>query len=171
MKTSNKITFLTLIILVIGVSTSNAQLREAQSRMADYMGPVIKQHESRAGNLGNLFNMQMDHSYSMTFSSLGGQLQNLNAYTNTMRFFFTDRLTGRLDISLLHSPFGNSYMNHDNQTGIGADIIIRNAELDYQLGENSHIRVQFQQLPSYGYGYGISPWSRYHNGFMSDRNF
>jgi hypothetical protein len=165
MKAFNRIVLLALALLFTGVTVSNAQLRENRHKPSDYMGPIVKERSIQPGNLGNLFNMQMDHSYSMMFSSMGGRFQNLNAYTNTMRFFFTERLTGRLDVSLLHSPFGNTYMsNGDN--GFGGEIIIRNAELNYQLGDNSSIQVQFQQMPSYGYGYGMNPWfNRYHNPF------
>lgn len=170
MKKTGLISIFALTVFIISTSVCAAQFRDALNQ-ADYSGPIIKKESSQAGNLGNLFNMQMDHSYSMMFSSMGGQFQNLNAYTNTMRFFFSERLTGRLDISLLHSPFGNSYMNTNSNNGFGADIIIRNAELNYQLGNNSNIRVQFQQLPSYGFGYGTGPWSHYYNNPFERRNF
>ncbi len=172
MKTLNRITFLTVIILISGISVSHAQFRNELNRSRDFTGPVVKEGPNQAGNLGNLFNMKMDHSYSMMFSSIGGQFQNLNAYTNTMRFFFSERMTGRLDISLLHSPFGNnSFINTNGNNGLGADVIIRNAELNYQLSENSNIRIQFQQLPSYGYGYGAGPWSPYYNSPFGNSNF
>ena len=170
MKKLNRIIFLAVVIITIGVSVSHAQLRKELNRAGDYTGPVVKERSSQVGNLGNLFNMKMDHSYSMMFSSMGGQFQNINAYTNTMRFFFSERMTGRLDISLLHSPFGNnSFMNTNSSNGLGADIIIRNAELNYQLSDNSNIRIQFQQLPSYGYGVG--PWSPYYNNPFGRPNF
>lgn len=152
MKKSGLILTLTLATLIVSSTVSVAQFKKQTH--SDYSGPVIKEErKSNVGNWSNLFNMKMSHSYSMNFMSVGGQFQNLNAYTNTMNFFFTDRLTGQLDISLLHSPFGNSFMNTNDNT-LGANIIIRNAELNYQLGERSHIKIQFQQYP-----YGFSPWS------------
>jgi hypothetical protein len=71
-----------------------------------------------------------------------------------MQFFFSEDLTGRVDLQLLHSPFGNSYMSNNN-SGMDMKFMIRNAELNYQIGENSNISIQFQQVPSYG----VSPWS------------
>ncbi len=149
--------FLSTIVLLALVSTADAQLREEQDKVSEYSGPIVKKYDREPGNWSNLFNMQMDHSYSMMFGSFGGQYQNINAYTNTMHFFFSDRLSGRLDLSLLHSPFGGSFMNNGNG-GLETQLIIRNAELSYELGERSNLRIQFQQLPSYGYGYGMNPW-------------
>lgn len=152
MKEFNISAVLTCLLFIFALSTvANAQLREMQSKSSDYSGPIVK--ENSGGTFSNLFNMEMNHSYSMTFSSMGGQYQNVNAYTNTMHFFFTDDLTGRVDLSLLHSPFGgNSYMNNN---AVGTEFIISNAELNYQISDNSNISIQFRQIPSYG----MNPWS------------
>jgi hypothetical protein len=159
-------------LLFLLSTLTHAQLRADKQNNSELMGPVVKQNPSEGANLGNLFNMQMDHSYSMMFSSFGGQFQNMNAYTNTMHFFFSEDLTGRVDLSVLHSPFGNSFMS--NNSGIDANFLIRNAELNYQINEKSNISIQFQQVPRYG----INPWSSgfgYNRGpFNSpfhDRNF
>ena len=120
------------------------------------------------GSWMNLLNMTMNHSYSMTFSNFGGQMQNLNAYTNHMFFDISDRLNAQVDISLLHSPFGNNFMNKDD---FGTQIIIDQARLDFRLSSNSSISVQFSQRPSYygynpfGYGGYYSPNRRMSPGF------
>lgn len=160
------------IIFMLGISTlSQAQLRKDLTRPSDLTGPIVKQNPSEGADLSNLFNMQMSHSYSMNFASYGGQFQNMNAYTNTMHFFFTEDLTGRVDLQLLHSPFGNSFMSNNN-TGMNMDFRVRNAELNYEISDNSNISIQFQQLPNYG----MNPWSSraYNNPFHSrlgDPNF
>lgn len=172
MKKAAFVSAVSFLVLLVGISSvSHAQLREDVNRSTELMGPITKQYDpSEGANLGNLFNMRMDHSYSMTFSSFGGQFQNLNAYTNTMHFFFSEDLTGRVDLSLLHSPFGNSFMPNNN--GMNTQFMIRNAELNYQISDKSNIRIQFQQVPSYGMG-------MWHSGFYRspfgpphyDRNF
>ena len=157
------------IALTIGIhSMASAQLRKDLNNSSELMGPTVKQDPSEGANLGNLFNMQMDHSYSMMFSSFGGQMQNMNAYTNTMHFFFSDKLTGRVDLSLLHSPFGNSMMSNTN--GMNTEFLLRNAELNYQISDKSNISIQVQQLPDH---YGMNPWSmghRNYNPFYSRHN-
>jgi len=151
--------------------TTNAQLRKSETQASDYSGPIVKEKDpSNGANLGNLFNMQMGHSYSVNFASFGGQYQNTNAYTNTMQFFFSEKLTGRVDLSLLHSPFGN------NLNGFNADqevqFILRNAELNYEIGDNSTLRLQFNQYPQgYGYspGYGRFSNAPFRTGSVFDR--
>lgn len=163
-----------LLLLLLGLSSlSQAQLRKDLTSSSDLTGQVIKRQDpSQGAKLGNLFNMQMNHSYSMNFASYGGQFQNMNAYTNTMQFFFSEDLTGRVDLQLLHSPFGNNSFMGNSNTGMDMEFRVRNAELNYQISENSSIRLQFQQVPSYGF----NPWSgrSYHSPFNSpfrDRNF
>lgn len=163
MKNVSNISVLVLLFLFVGSSVSYAQFRDQLRKSTDYTGSVIKEDPSEGANWSNLFNMTMDHSYSMTFSSFGGQAQNINAYTNTMNFFFSEDLTGRLDISLLHSPFGNSSLNNfgNNTGGMGTDIVIENAELNYQISDKSSISLHFRQVPSYGYGgFHGSPFHR-----------
>ncbi|MDX1637464.1 MAG: hypothetical protein R3281_05820 [Balneolaceae bacterium] len=152
--------FLSLLISVFLLSsvTGYAQFRE-QLDEQNYSGPVVKEFQRpEPGNWSNLFNMKMSHSYSMNFMSFGGQYRNINAYTNHMDFFFSDRFTGELDISLMHSPFGQGFGNTNNQ--LGANIVIRNAELNYQISDKSHISIQFQQHPYSPYApYGNNPFN------------
>lgn len=169
MKKISLTSFLIVILLLVS-STGYAQLRENQYKSSDYLGNIVKERSGEPGNLGNLFNMTMDHSYSMNFGSVGGQYQNINAYTNTMHFFFTDKMTGRVDLSVLHSPFGNSYLNN-NANGGEVDFIIRNAELNYQLSEKSHISISFQQVPAYNrYGYYNNRYNPFYNS-LYDSNY
>lgn len=156
-----------LIIVTLAITTvSNAQLRKDLYKSSDYLGNVVQDRSNEPGNWSNLFNMTMDHSYAMTFTSFGGQFQNLNAYTNTMHFFFSERMTGRLDLSLLHSPFGNSYMN-PNGAGANVDFVIRNAELNYQLSERSNISIHFSEYPyNQNRGFFNTPF-----GYFGSRNY
>ncbi|MDR9410281.1 MAG: hypothetical protein RI573_15670 [Balneolaceae bacterium] len=151
---------LTIIFLITAV-TANAQLREDLSYQPETYTTTLSssQHTGGPGNWMNMLNMTMSHSYSMSFSSIGGQMQNINAYTNHMFFDVSDRLNAQLDISLLHSPFGNSFMT-SNSNSLGAQIIVDQARIDYQLTDNATISFQFSQRPGY-YGNGAySPFNR-----------
>ncbi len=121
-------------------------------------------NQNSPGSWMNLLNMTMNHSYSMTFSNFGGRMQNLNAYTNHMFFDISDRLNAQVDVSLLHSPFGNSFMNNDN---LSTQIIIDQARVDFRLSSNSSISLQFSQRPSY---YGYDPFG-YGRNFSNHRRF
>ncbi len=151
------------VLFVFGtVAIAEAQLRENVSRSSDYTGAIFRTEQPTSTALGNLLNninMEMSHSYSMNFGSVGGQFQNLNAYTNHMTFDFSENITGQVDVSVLHSPFGNSYMNMDNN--LGSRIIIDRAQLDYQISPNTSLSIQFSQRPYYSpFGMGSMYGSR-----------
>lgn len=160
MKMKKFIVALFVLLLTGGVTVSYAQLRKAKIDPSEYRGPIFKEDPSEGAKLSNLFNMTMSHSYTMTFSSVGGQYQNLNMYINTMRFYFTEDLTGRIDLAIMHSPFGGS-----KRFGLGADqgveFLVRNAELNYEISDNAHIKIRYQQVPNSYYGY----YGRYRRGF------
>lgn len=159
------------LVLLFGISPdADAQYRNQVPSLDNYSGPVVNSKTLTIQSaLSDFFRekVKMSHSYSMSFGSYGGSYQNVNAYTNTMQVMFSDRLTGRLDVSFMHSPFGGSNMiNTDNS--MGGEILIRNAELNYKISDNAHIRFQYQQMPrNFGYmnGYG-NPYgfNRYGSG-------
>jgi hypothetical protein len=148
-----KTLFLSVIIITALSVTANAQLREHALQSPDYTGTITHSNsDSQVNDWMNLLNMTMSHSYSMTFSNFGGQMQNLNAYTNHMLFDINDRMNARVDISVLHSPFGNSFMNMNNNS-LGSRIIIQNAEFEYKISNNTSISLQFSQSPYYNSGF------------------
>ncbi|MEX0723390.1 MAG: hypothetical protein WD357_04890 [Gracilimonas sp.] len=160
--------FITTFVFAILLSTQlSAQLRENLSKSYEFSGPIVNTQVPTVQNwLNNFFqnNVSMSHSYSMNFGAVGGSYQNVNSYTNTLNFAFSEDLTGRVDISFLHSPFGGSDMVNTNNN-LNGEVIVRNAELNYQISDNAHIRFQYQQLPrNYGYfnqGYGMYGYDRY----------
>lgn len=157
-----------LLFSVLFISSANAQLRGDLAGYYDYSGPLVNERVPTVqSGLNNFFsNIRMSHSYSMSFSSFGGNYQNLNAYTNTMQFAFNERLNGRVDVSFVHSPFGGN-QNFGGSNNIGNQVFIRNAELNYKLSDKAFIRVQYQRLPGYGYSpYGYDRFNRYRNNWM-----
>ena len=144
------IIFSTLILLLLFSSDAFSQFR-ADSNPYDRTGTITNPSfgEDATDVLG-LFDMQMNQSYEMSFGSFGGgNLYNQNIFTNTMFMKFNENLHGRVDLSVAHSPFGDSPMMNQDQ---GMNFYIRNAELQYDIGDNSTIRVQYQQNPG-GMGY------------------
>lgn len=148
-----------ILILTFTVLVAEAQLREDLTYQPETVsGEVSHTHNSSTGNWMNMLNMTMSHSYSMSFANFGGQTHNLNAYTNSMFFDVSDKFDAQLDVSLLHSPFGNSFMNSDN---LGTQIIIDSARLDYKFSENTRITLEFSQNPyRSSFGNYNSPFSR-----------
>lgn len=153
------------LFLVFGLTlVAEAQLRENLNNTSDYSATIKSEQSSAVGSWMNMLNMTMDHSYTMSFSNVGGQFQNLNAYTNHMTFDFSESLTGQLDVSVLHSPFGNSFMDMGNNN-LGSRIIIDKAQLDYQITPNTSVSIQFSQRPYYRspFGYDRGPFTNPYN--------
>ena len=136
---------------------TQAQLRKNLPTPYDYSGPIINRKTPTVQYSLNQFfqkiNVQMSQSYEMSFASNGGEVQNINSYTNTIQFTFSPKLQGRVDVSFLHSPFGGNTLGFGSnasgiQQGFSPRVMIRNAELNYKISEKTFLRVQYQQLPS-----------------------
>ena len=158
----------TLLALFISVS-AQAQLRSDLATPYDYTGPIINQNSPTVQNKLNQFfsSIQMSHSYSMSFTSFGGSYQNVNAYTNTMQFALSERMTGRVDVSFLHSPFGGNGMT--NMGNFQNQVILRNAELNYKINDKAFIHVSYQRHPGFGmgpFGNRFGPRNRFNNNWM-----
>lgn len=160
-----KILFSFALFTLSVTMVAEAQFRQDLNRdFDDYSATVTHTQSNSVGSWMNLLNMTMSHSYSMSFSNFGGQMQNMNAYTNHMFFDISDRIDAQLDVSVLHAPFGNSFMSTDNS--LGAQIIIDQARIDFRPSENTRISVQFSQRPyyssfgPYGFGNHYSPFNR-----------
>jgi hypothetical protein len=153
-----------LAFLLLTSSNVNAQYRGDVSQPIDYRGSIINSQSATVqSRLASFFenNLEMSHSYSMSFGSIGGSYQSLNAYTNTMNIAFSDRLQGRVDVSFFHSPFGGSNLYGANQ--IEPQIMLSNAELNYKISDNATIRFQYQRVPYNSYGISPFGYNRFNN--------
>ena len=140
--------------------------------------PVVLSETPGALGLGQLFNAQtlkFSQSYEASYSGGAGGSIGLGVYTASLRWQPTQNLAGRVDVGVMHSPFGSSEI----QSGLGLDggsdtrVFLRNAELAYRPTENAMIHLSVQQSPygSYaspygtsGYGYGARSYGLYGGG-------
>ncbi|WP_124245528.1 hypothetical protein [Cyclonatronum proteinivorum] len=149
------------------MSNANGQFRDHVQQPAEYTSAVVAPIVSESNMLG-LAGFQMNHSYEMTMGSMGGNVYNQNFYTNTMQFLFNERLTGRVDLSIAHSPFGNNIFGESQ----GPQFFIRNAELNYAISDRTHLSFQFRQVPAGVYNpldFNRSAFNR-HNPHSLHRN-
>lgn len=154
--------FLTML-LSFSLQEGIAQFRSDYSSIYDRTGQVVRTETPDNQRLFSGFeNFTMNHSYEMTLGSFGGDMYNLNTYTNTMRLRLSENLYGRLDLSMSHSPLGSNLMGQDNNM----QFYVRNAELKYKFNEKTRIQVRFQQLPGvHPFGYGYSPYDQRRSPF------
>ncbi len=156
------ILFAAIFTITIGSTPLLAQFVNQVPRSGDWTGSIVKTDLDQKNLLGR-FGFSMNHSYEMSFTNFGGQSYNQNMYTNTMFLRFSDRMQARVDLSLAHSPFGNGLMTQGNDVRF----LVRNAELNYKLGEKSQVSLQFSQMPNAYYG---GPYDRYGMGNTFYRN-
>jgi hypothetical protein len=87
--------------------------------------------------------MHMRHSFSMSYSALGGSGLMLGSYMNTIDFLISENLTLRADLGILTSPYNtfgeNFYLNKPKFFG--------GAELNYRMGENTSLMLRFDTSP------------------------
>ncbi len=98
------------------------------------------------------FNMQ--HSFSLSYTSVAGQGISLGVYTNSMQYKFSDNLDVRTDISLMTSPFNT--LGKDAQSSLSG-LFLNRAELNYRPWQNTLLQISYRQMPSaywLGSGYG-----------------
>jgi hypothetical protein len=143
-----------IAFLIAGTATaSHAQLRHEEPTPYQWTGSILRSApiaQSSALPFG-MKGFRMSHSYEMTMGTFGGQTYNQNYYTNSMALQFNDKMTGKLDVAVAHSPFGNGMMMNQ-----GPRVFVRNAEFQYQFSPKTQLSVSFQQ----------HPWNRYQNPYL-----
>jgi hypothetical protein len=139
------------------VTASYGQKKVDEAQISDYSGPIIRKKDpSQGAKLGNLFNMKMHQSLSASIGSWGGNMMNTVAFTNSMNFFFTPKLTGQFNVSLLTSPF--SQVNFYGSPGTNKLQVALDARLNYQVSKNMDIHLELRRGPG---RYGMYPGSFY----------
>ena len=156
-----------LVVMFLVGSTVFGQLRSDLMAPPQVTSIAASTQSKPLGSVGswmNLIPMTMSHSYSASFGTFGGQTMNLNAYTNRTQFQFTDRFTGEMSLSFLHSPFGMSpFATSQQGNGLNGQFQVDYARLNYQISDKAMISVEFSQRPygaygPYGNSFGMSPY-------------
>jgi hypothetical protein len=98
--------------------------------------------------------LQMHHSFSMSYMSLGGNGIMLNSYVNTIDYKFSDNLFLTTKLGLMASPVNNlpnKNMFNDTQFFGGA-------EIRYLPTENSSVILRFESVPYLYTGPSMYNW-------------
>ncbi len=178
------------VVFSLGVSSSpvEAQLRSHVPQQA----PVKVVETGSAFSLNRMFSpdvFQMRHSYSLGYSSFGGNGLAMGEYTNSMLWTFSHKLAARLDVGFMHTPLGtgNSAALFGGQESFGK-LYVRNAEIAFRPNERTSLHFSVRQSPygrylspygmydPYGYGYGAyghpyGSYGSYGRGFMGEMSW
>ncbi|MFQ6678370.1 MAG: hypothetical protein ACE5D0_08615 [Fidelibacterota bacterium] len=83
---------------------------------------------------------QMNHSFSMSFSSMGGTPMSIGAYTNSLSFALSPNMILNTQISLVKPSMGG--INNQEK-------LFYNVGLDYRASENSLFSFKINNYPTY----------------------
>jgi len=158
--------YLLLAVFVFTASFALCQYKSELENQNGGMPQILKSQENTILGLFNPENFSMKHSYTMSYSSLGGNGLALGMYTNSMNYKFTENLNVRADVSLIHSPF-SSYSKGvtDNLTGI----YLSRAEINYKPYDNVYIQLKYNKSPYSYYDPLYSGLNRYgYLGYYND---
>lgn len=151
--------FIFILILLTGI-VSNAQFKDDSNTKIDLRSRMIKSPTS-SFVLGfiNPNNLTMNHSFSMSYSSFGGNGIALGVYTNSLFYKINDKANFILETSIVNSPY--STFGNASQSLNG--IYISRAELNYKISKNSSFSIQFSNDPTRAYdpyygSYYNDPW-------------
>jgi hypothetical protein len=131
------------ILLTVGVASGQLKPKADEK-------PSVTESILRNDDQGLLFGwfdpsrLTMHHSYSLSYSSFGGQALSLGVYTNSLFYQFSNPLSVQFDISLMHSPY-NTFGDKFSKSLSG--IFLSRAQLDYRPYDNLWFQIQFRQVP------------------------
>lgn len=122
----------------------------AQFKGSPELKPNISETMVRQEGSGLMFGwfdpskLTMQHNFSLSYQSFGGQGLSLGVYTNSLMYKFSDALDLQADVSLTHSPFSSFGRQFEKSL---SGIFLSRAELNYRPTENTLFHIQYRQLP------------------------
>ena len=84
----------------------------------------------------------MSHSYSLSFTSFGGQSYNQGLYLNTMMYQLSNPIRMYFQFGVQHQPFGRNEFQSQSQA------FISGAGFEYKPSENFKVQFEFSQQPN-----------------------
>ena len=139
--------------LLIAQSDSNGQTFLARSS-TDYYGSGL----SKGLSLLDPSRFTMSHSYTMSFTSSGGQGHTMGLYMNTMKYRFSDPLSVTVHVGYRHQPFAPANARRlEDISGV-----LSGFELEYRPAKNFFLKVEYGAVPSLFHPYNRN---RYNYGW------
>ncbi len=126
-----------LILFTLFTFSVNAQLKTNTGQPIDIRGGITSPVPGSLLSFLDRDHFRMTQSYGMSYYSGGGQSGTLGMYTNSMNFRLSDPLLLRLNIGVMHQPFGapKGSKNQNAQVMQGMELIYRpNKYFQFQAG-------------------------------------
>ncbi len=113
-------------------------------------------------NFLNPNNFKMSHSISTSYSAFGGNGVALSTYTNSMAFRLTENMNLEVDASVVASPYSSFGEAHRKSIN---GIYLTRAQLNYKISKNTHLTIQYLNLPPGSF------YNRYNNSLFYQSRF
>ncbi len=157
---------LVTILLIMNPALSEAQFRSERNTPSitqQIATPYSPSNSSLVLGFIDPSRLDMQQSYSVTFSSVGSRSGAVGIYTNRLSYMILPNLQVIADIGLMHQPFqgqGGDILNLDNSQ------LLYGGEVRYRPTENSFISVRFGNTPNpYYYRDSLYGNRYYQNGY------
>lgn len=151
-----------LVVLILSMSVF-AQYRDDGLNSPSVKEGIVDENSGFGLGFLNSENFHMSHSFSMSFTSFGGNGISLGSYTNSMFYRLMDNLNVQMDVSLIYSPYSTFGQNFQNDLN---GIYISRAAINYSPFKDMHISVQYRNLPYSNYYF--NPYFGSFNSFQRD---
>jgi hypothetical protein len=136
-----KISLVTLVFIILFSAVSQAQFRSDAQKPEPPMNTVdAMKGGDFFSNLLDPERFSMHQTYSMSVASSKFGSYGLSAFTNTFSYKASDNLFLSADVSAVYSPFSSFGKEFQNQMN---GIYLSNARLDWKLGDNTFMRVEY----------------------------
>ena len=152
-----------IIILFFLVASVNGQFKGDENKPVDIRGGILS-----ADPVSSLFgfinpaNLNMGHSFEMSYSAFGNDGMALGVYTNRLSYEFSEEFNLELNTSFVNSPYNTLGENFTRSLN---GIYIDRARINYNPSKDFNISLQFSNSP---YRY----YNRYnYRGFSSFPRF
>ncbi len=157
-----KLVIIVILILFFGADTYS------QFKRPEEGSKINKTTNNLILGIFNPKNFSMRHSFQVSMLSSRFGNVSVTSYINSMNYRVTDRLNVAADVKFQYSPYvssslGSAYAKglQDNLNGIS----LSRLSVDYQVTDNSYIKLEYRHLDE---SYFYNPYSPY-NDYYYDR--
>lgn len=155
-----------LITILLVSSSVHAQFRTQTVNRVDVKSGITTHAPGSLADFLSPERFYMNQSYGLTYYTGAGQSGSIGMYTNSLNFRLSNPLFLRVDLGVMHQPFGGPKgMNDQNAQ------FLHGAELIYKPNKNFQMQVGYSTTPynTNGYGFYQNPFG--YNGMYDETAF
>lgn len=152
-----------LISLLLMAPVVSAQMARPAPVMT---GPSLFSQGARPPVI-DLSRLDLHHSYSLSWMSGGGRSVSGGEYTGTMLYQFNSPVWLRMDVGVMHDPFGSQAAAY---SGSAAQVYLKNLSLTWKPSASTTVQFGYHQIPAGYAGWWDRPfgYSRFGSSWLHD---